>query len=139
MSEPSDLGNGDGISAPAQPAPAPVPPLTEPRTATAKDGERLEGDHLDGPLVPPPSLPLLASGLMNAPEPAPRAPRRRLPEWLVRVLVVGFACGLYLPNIGSFGLWDPWETHYGEVTRYMIETGDWVHPWWGYKGEKIGT
>ncbi len=66
------------------------------------------------------------------------ARRTRTPEWLVRVFVLLFASGLYLPNIGGFGLWDPWETHYGEVTRYMIETGDWVHPWWGWKGEKIG-
>jgi len=53
--------------------------------------------------------------------------------------MVAFVSALFLPNLGSFGLWDPWETHYGEVTRYMIETGDWVHPWWGYKGEKIGS
>lgn len=45
---------------------------------------------------------------------------------------------LYLLNAGSFGLWDPWETHYGEVTRYMVETWDWVNPWWGYK-TKIGS
>lgn len=45
---------------------------------------------------------------------------------------------LYVLNAGSFGLWDPWETHYGEVTRNMIETFDWVNPWWGY-ARKIGT
>ncbi len=45
---------------------------------------------------------------------------------------------LYLLNAGSFGLWDPWETHYGEVTRHMIETFDWVNPWWGY-ARKIGS
>ena len=26
---------------------------------------------------------------------------------------------LYLPGAGSYGLWDPWETHYGEVAREM--------------------
>lgn len=46
--------------------------------------------------------------------------------------------GLYLLNAGSFGLWDPWETHYGEVTRNMVETFDWVNPWWGYQ-RKIGS
>jgi 4-amino-4-deoxy-L-arabinose transferase-like glycosyltransferase len=45
---------------------------------------------------------------------------------------------LYVWNCGSFGLWDPWETHYGEVSRTMLETYDWVNPWWGYR-EKIGT
>ncbi|MEC8024719.1 MAG: glycosyltransferase family 39 protein, partial [Myxococcota bacterium] len=90
----------------------------------------------DGPIIGAPSkLPILSSTpeLLN-----PLRSRGRLPEWLARVLVVLFAVAIYLPNIGSFGLWDPWETHYGEVTRYMIETGDWVHPWWGYRGPKIG-
>ena len=87
---------------------------------------------------PPPD----ASGpplLSHDPESVPVARRERLPEWVVRLGVLAFACSLFLPNVGSFGLWDPWETHYGEVTRYMVETHDWVHPWWGYKGEKLGT
>ena len=45
---------------------------------------------------------------------------------------------LYLWNCGSFGLWDPWETHYGEVARNMLESYDWVNPWWGYR-QKIGS
>ena len=92
---------------------------------------------IDGPIVPPPELPRLQRDVAAIPELV--RPSRRPPEGLVRLFVLLAACGLYLPNIGAFGLWDPWETHYGEVTRYMIETGDWVHPWWGYKGEKIGT
>ena len=61
-------------------------------------------------------------------------PRR---EWLVRLLVLVLAAGIFLPNLGAFGLWDPWETHYGEVTRNMVETHDWVSPYWGYR-VKIG-
>jgi 4-amino-4-deoxy-L-arabinose transferase-like glycosyltransferase len=45
---------------------------------------------------------------------------------------------LYVVGAGSFGLWDPWETHYGEVSRHMVETFDWVNPWWGY-AQKIGS
>lgn len=45
---------------------------------------------------------------------------------------------LYVWNCGSFGLWDPWETHYGEVARNMLESYDWVNPWWGYR-QKIGS
>ena len=56
----------------------------------------------------------------------------------MRWLAIGMVFGLYLLNAGSFGLWDPWETHYGEVTRHMVETYDWVNPWWGY-ARKIGT
>ena len=59
-------------------------------------------------------------------------------EWKVRLALLGFLCLLFLPNLGAFGLWDPWETHYGAVTTNMVETYDWVSPWWGYK-EKIGT
>ncbi|MCB9623996.1 MAG: glycosyltransferase family 39 protein [Sandaracinus sp.] len=42
-------------------------------------------------------------------------------------VVVGF---LYLPLLGTFSLWDPWETHYGEVAREMISRDDWISLWW---------
>jgi 4-amino-4-deoxy-L-arabinose transferase-like glycosyltransferase/cyclophilin family peptidyl-prolyl cis-trans isomerase len=58
-------------------------------------------------------------------------------ELRVRLVVLAVALGIFLPNLGAFGLWDPWETHYGAVTTNMVETYDWVSPWWGYK-EKIG-
>lgn len=35
-----------------------------------------------------------------------------------------------LPYLGAVGLWDPWETHYGEVAREMIQRNDYVHPYW---------
>jgi 4-amino-4-deoxy-L-arabinose transferase-like glycosyltransferase len=60
--------------------------------------------------------------------------RDRLQRWLV----ISGIFALYLLNAGSFGLWDPWETHYGEVARNMLETFDWVNPWWGYQ-RKIGN
>lgn len=37
---------------------------------------------------------------------------------------------LFLPYLGAVGLWDPWETHYGEVARGMIERGDYIYPYW---------
>lgn len=57
---------------------------------------------------------------------------------LIRWLAIGAVFVLYLMNAGSFGLWDPWETHYGEVSRNMVETYDWVNPWWGYHNQ-IGS
>ena len=63
-------------------------------------------------------------------------PRRG--DRLIRWGLIGFFFFLYLLNCGSFGLWDPWETHYGEVARNMLESYDWVNPWWGYK-TKIGS
>src|SRR6185436_2488681 len=42
-----------------------------------------------------------------------------LPSALRRpgLLLFVLASALYLPLLGRFGLWDPWETHYGEVSR----------------------
>lgn len=37
---------------------------------------------------------------------------------------------VFVPFLGSVGLWDPWETHYAEVAREMIDRGDFVHPHW---------
>ncbi|PIE19888.1 MAG: hypothetical protein CSA66_01945 [Proteobacteria bacterium] len=59
-------------------------------------------------------------------------------ERLVRWAVLLLAALVFLPNLGAFGLWDPWETHYGAVTTEMLDTYDWVSPWWGYR-EQIGT
>ena len=35
---------------------------------------------------------------------------------------------LYFPCIGSYSLWDPWETHYGEVAREILARDDWISP-----------
>lgn len=40
------------------------------------------------------------------------------------------ACGIMLPMLGVFGLWDPWETHYGEVAREILSRDDWISLWW---------
>jgi 4-amino-4-deoxy-L-arabinose transferase-like glycosyltransferase len=54
-----------------------------------------------------------------------------LDDWVLRVGLIALACLIFFPGLGSFGLWDPWEVHYGEVGRQMIERGDWITPWWG--------
>ncbi|HTP50951.1 MAG TPA: glycosyltransferase family 39 protein [Anaeromyxobacteraceae bacterium] len=55
----------------------------------------------------------------------PGAPRRG--GALLAALV---ALAVFLPWLGSTGLWDPWEPHYAEVAREMVERADLVHPYW---------
>ena len=50
----------------------------------------------------------------------------RRPSWLV--FVIGSA--IMLPALGVYGLWDPWETHYGEVGREILSRDDWISLWW---------
>ena len=77
--------------------------------------------------------PLIANDFGSIPQ-----PRTMGREGWVRLGVLLMAALVYLPLAGSFGLWDCWETHYGEVARYMHETGDLLSPWGGYK-EQIGS
>ena len=56
---------------------------------------------------------------------------RALPEERRGVALVLLLAGVvFLPRLGSVGLWDPWEPHYAEVARQMIVRGDYVHPYW---------
>ena len=53
-------------------------------------------------------------------------PALRRPGWLAMLLIAS----LYLPLLGTYGLWDPWETHYGEVAREILARNDWISLWW---------
>lgn len=46
----------------------------------------------------------------------------------------GVAALVFLPYLGSVGLWDPWESHYAEVARQMLVRGDLIHPYWESHG-----
>ena len=45
-------------------------------------------------------------------------------------LVVVLALAILLPGLSSFTLIDPWEGHYGEVARRMLEDDDWIKLQW---------
>ncbi|HEY3821764.1 MAG TPA: glycosyltransferase family 39 protein [Polyangiaceae bacterium] len=49
--------------------------------------------------------------------------------WLVVI-----AAALLFPCMGSYALWDPWETHYGEVSREILAKDDWISLWWAQDG-----
>ena len=72
----------------------------------------------------------------NTAIPAPSAPKSWTPFWdrlserQMVLLVCLFGLLLYLPMAGSYGLWDPWETHYGEVAREMVARGDAISLYW---------
>src|SRR5690349_15528787 len=53
-----------------------------------------------------------------------------LSERRVTALVILFGLLLYVPLAGSYGLHDPWETHYAEVARQMTVRGDYISLWW---------
>ncbi len=54
---------------------------------------------------------------------------RALPEpWRVAGGAGLLAALVFVPYVGAVGLWDPWETHYGEVGREMIAYADYVYP-----------
>jgi len=46
------------------------------------------------------------------------------------LFVILFGLLLYMPLAGTYGLWDPWETHYSEVARQMTYRGDFISLWW---------
>jgi 4-amino-4-deoxy-L-arabinose transferase-like glycosyltransferase len=56
--------------------------------------------------------------------------RRPLSDTAVALLVIAGGLLLYVPFAGTYGLWDPWETHYAEVARQMTHRGDYISLWW---------
>ncbi|MCG8418623.1 MAG: glycosyltransferase family 39 protein [Proteobacteria bacterium] len=50
------------------------------------------------------------------------------------VLVTVLALAFLVPGIWSYTLVDPWETHYAEVARRMLQDGDLIHTKWQNEG-----
>jgi len=54
----------------------------------------------------------------------------RFTERQMALLVILFGCALYIPFAGSFGFYDPWESHYSEVARQMMQRHDYISLYW---------
>ncbi|MGE3460127.1 MAG: ArnT family glycosyltransferase, partial [Kofleriaceae bacterium] len=66
--------------------------------------------------------------------PSAEQPARRRLRYEI-VLVVLVAAAVLVPGIWRYSLVDPWETHYGEVARMMLQNNDWVHTEWPQDNE----
>src|SRR5436190_306936 len=53
-----------------------------------------------------------------------------LSERRLSLLVILFGLVVFIPFAGSYGLHDPWETHYAEVARQMTVRGDYISLYW---------
>jgi 4-amino-4-deoxy-L-arabinose transferase-like glycosyltransferase len=87
-----------------------------------------------GALAPRPAAPDTAgdAGPAALAEPIVAVPSRPLVAvkgWEIALVFAVFAA-VFLPRLGSYMLWDPWETHYGEVARRMLADGDAIHLKW---------
>ncbi len=67
---------------------------------------------------------------LSSAAPDPRPPGLRPIDKRVALGLLAFMLLLYVPFAGSYGLWDPWETHYGEVARTMLQRGDYLTTYW---------
>ncbi len=56
--------------------------------------------------------------------------------WRPWALVALLGAVLFLPFLGSHGLWDPWESHYAEVAREMVVSGNWLEPTWEHSPDQ---
>ncbi len=86
-------------------------------------GHRSDADSPLESHVAPPSPPLRSSYLSS-----------RGTSVLELAVVVILALGILIPGISAYTLVDPWETHYSEVARRMLQDGDWVHTKWQNEG-----
>jgi 4-amino-4-deoxy-L-arabinose transferase-like glycosyltransferase len=58
-----------------------------------------------------------------------RVPMQRVNR-KVSLAMILVAVGIYVPVMGSYGMFDPWETHYTEVARQFMENDDWLSTRW---------
>ena len=56
--------------------------------------------------------------------------QERYYDTMVALGLALLAAVLYLPFIGAYPLWDPWEAHYSQVAMEMVQHNSWWEPWY---------
>ena len=51
-------------------------------------------------------------------------------DWRHALLVLVMCAGVYIPMMGNYGMFDPWETHYTEVARQFMVRHNWLETYW---------
>jgi len=51
-------------------------------------------------------------------------------DWRHSLLALVLVAGVFLPVMGSYGMFDPWETHYTEVARQFMVRHNWLETFW---------
>ena len=51
-------------------------------------------------------------------------------DWRHALLVLVMCASVYVPVMGSYGMFDPWETHYTEVARQFMVRHNWLETFW---------
>lgn len=125
---PPAASDGPGSAPPGEPTPAADAgaPAREPPIAPSR--EPASGEAV--PAVPEPSaVPVSAAAPASDRGRAWSAFRDFARDHAALLLFLG-ALAVLLPGL-SYGLWDPWETHYAEVARRVAADGDWITLRWG--------
>ncbi len=55
---------------------------------------------------------------------------RKYPDYILSISLLLIASLIYLPFLGSYPLWDPWEPHYTQVAWEMGNHGTWFNPYY---------
>ncbi len=77
-----------------------------------------------------PTAPFPTAGVASLADPHTERPLDRRPLRFELALVFLVSLAVLAPGIWSYSLVDPWETHYGEVARTMLQDNDFVHTNW---------
>ena len=51
-------------------------------------------------------------------------------DWLILAALIAYVLVTYLPGLGSYALWDPWETQYSQVAHEMVQHDSYIKPWY---------